>query len=329
MSANLTLRFKLAEKAFRQASTPLEELRCLETMLTELPKHKGTDKMQADIKGRISRLKKQLAAAKPDGARASSRVPRQGAGRAVIIGPPNSGKSQLLGALTRAEPEIGDYPFTTRTIQPAMMPWQDVLIQVIDTPPITKDVFDANVEALIRNSDVVVLLLDLGSDEGPQDLMGLLDRVEVSKTRLAAESFVDQNEIGVTFTQTIFAPNKIDCSDSEMRLEFFNDERPLKFQTCPISALVGTGLDSLRDSIFGALDIVRIYTKLPTEKEPDMTNPYTMPRGSTLSELAPKIHQDFAGGFKNARVWGENVHDATIVKGEYILFDKDVIELKR
>lgn len=329
MSANLTLRFKLAEKAFRQASTPLEELRCLETMLSELPKHKGTDKMQADIKGRISRLKKQIATAKPDGARASTRVPRQGAGRAVIIGPPNSGKSQLLAALTNADPEIGDYPFTTRAVQPAMMPWQDVLIQVIDTPPISAEVIDANVEALIRNSDVVVLLLDLGSDDGALELIRLLDRIAISKTRLAAETYIDQDEIGVTFTQTIFAPNKVDLAESSGRLEFFNDERKLDFETCPISALKRTGLDQLRDAIFAALDVVRVYTKHPSEKEPDMKDPFTVPRGSTLAELVPKIHQDFAGGLKNARVWGANVHDGTIVKGDYVLNDRDVVELKR
>ena len=185
MSANLTLRFKLAEKAFRQAATPREELGCLETMLSELPKHKGTDKMAADIKSRISRLKKQLATRKPGDQRTSNRIPRQGAGRAVIIGGPNSGKSQLLASLTNAQPEIADYPFTTRQSQPAMMETEDVLIQVIDTPPITDDYFDAEVQGLIRSADVVLLLLDLGSDSGGSCLRELMKQLAGSKTRLA------------------------------------------------------------------------------------------------------------------------------------------------
>ncbi|NIO38709.1 MAG: GTP-binding protein, partial [Burkholderiales bacterium] len=49
-----------------------------------------------------------------------------------------------------------------------MMPWEDVAVQLVDTPPITADVIDPNVQALIRGADVVLLMLDLGSDDGGQ-----------------------------------------------------------------------------------------------------------------------------------------------------------------
>ena len=166
MPANLTPQYHKAEQAYRNASTPQEEIECLEIMLREIPKHKGTDKLQADLKQKIARLKKDAAHAKPSGKRSGFRLPKQGAGRVVLIGAPNSGKSQLLASLTRAQPAIGDYPFTTREPLPGMMAWEDIAIQLVDTPPITPDILDPQVQGLIRSSDIVALMIDLGSDDG-------------------------------------------------------------------------------------------------------------------------------------------------------------------
>ena len=115
MPANLTPQYLKAEQAYRRASSPEEELECLQVMLRELPKHKGTDKLNAELKQKISKAKKELQQGKSTGRRTGGlRLPRQGAGRAVIIGAPNTGKSQLLASLTRATPEIAPYPFCTR-----------------------------------------------------------------------------------------------------------------------------------------------------------------------------------------------------------------------
>ena len=61
MPANLSPEYKEAETRYRAAKTPEERLVCLEEMLSTIPKHKGTEKMQADIKTRISKLKKEMA----------------------------------------------------------------------------------------------------------------------------------------------------------------------------------------------------------------------------------------------------------------------------
>jgi hypothetical protein len=329
MPANLTQQYLKAEAEYRRASTPDEELRCLQVMLRDLPKHKGTDKLQADLKQKISRARKETEQQGKRGGGKSTgfRIPRQGAGRAVIIGGPNAGKSQLLTSLTRATPEVAPYPFTTHQPSPGMMPWEDVMLQMIDTPPITADVFDPVTQGLIRGSDVAILVADLGADEGIEQLQELIDRLASTKTRLATSSYLDENDVGVSYTRTFLAPNKIDLEDAAERLDLLHEFCPLKFTEFPISAQAGTGLDDLRRAIFETLDVVRVYTKMPNKKEADFDRPFTIRRGGTLLDVAELVHKEVAENLKFARVWGSQVHDGITVKGDYVLNDKDVVEL--
>lgn len=328
MPANLTQQYLKAEEAYRRASSPEEELECLQVMLRELPKHKGTDKLNAELKQKISKAKKELEAGKGKGKKSSGfKLLRQGAGRGVIVGGPNAGKSQLLRSLTRATPEVASYPFTTREPIPGMMPWEDVFVQLVDTPPITADVFDPVTQGLIRGADLVLLLVDLGSDDGIDALQALLDHLNSTKTRLAKESSLDENDVGLSYTRTLLVPNKIDDPEAGERLQMLHEFCPLDFPEFLISARHGTGLEDLRNAIYSALDVVRVYTKLPAHKEPDYDRPFTVRRGGTLMDVALMIHKDFAQNLKFARVWGSHVHDATTVKGDYVLYDKDVVEL--
>ena len=217
LPANLTQQYLKAEQAYRRATTPQEELDCLQLMFKELPKHKGTDKLQSDLKQKISRAKEDLSKPKKAGTGRGFRLPRQGAGRAVIIGGPNAGKSQLLATLTSARPEIAPYPFTTREPQPGMMPWNDVMVQLIDTPPITADVYDPDVQALIRGADLVLLMLDLGDDEGGAALRDVWNQISKTKTRLGRETGIDEDDVGVTFTRAFLVDNKIDDPEATDR----------------------------------------------------------------------------------------------------------------
>ncbi len=328
MPANLTQQYLKAEEAYRRASSPEEELECLQLMLRELPKHKGTDKLNAELKQKISKVKKDLEGGKGKAKKASGfKLLRQGAGRGVIIGGPNAGKSQLLRSLTRAMPEVAPYPFTTREPIPGMMPWEDVFVQLVDTPPITADVFDPVTQGLIRGADLVLLLVDLGSDDGIDALQAVLDHLNSTKTRLAKESYLDENDVGLSYTRSLLVANKIDDPAAAERLQMLHEFLPLDLPEFLISAHHGTGLEDLRNAIYGALDVVRVYTKLPTHKEPDYTRPFTVRRGGTLLDVAMLIHKDFAQNLKHARVWGSQVHDGTTVKGDYVLYDKDVVEL--
>ncbi|MFM8253155.1 MAG: GTPase [Planctomycetota bacterium] len=330
MPANLTPQYHKAEAEYRRALTPDEELRCLELMLREIPKHKGTDKLQAELKQKISKAKLEVEqhrkSPKKSGA-AGIKIPRQGGGRAVVIGGPNAGKSQLLRSLTRAQPEVAPYPFTTRESSPGMMNWEDVSVQLIDTPPITSDIFDPEVLGLVRGADLAVLLVDLGDDEGLEQVQHVFDQFNRSKTRLARTSSLDEEDLGVSYTQTILVPNKIDLPEAADRLAFLHEIYPIDLPEIVISATELTNLETLRNAIYSSLDVVRVYTKAPNKKEPDYDRPFTVRRGGTLLDIAELVHKDLAKNLKGARVWGTAVHEGSTVRPDYEVHDKDVVEL--
>lgn len=328
MPANLTPQYLKAEEEYRRAGTPEEELKWLQIMLQEIPKHKGTDKLQAELKRKISETKKQLQSERSTGRKTRGvRIPRQGAGTAILLGGPNAGKSALLRALTRATPEVAPYPFTTKTPVPGMMPWEDVFVQLIDTPPVTGDYFEPYMHGLIRGADLALLLVDLGSDEGIEDCQAVLEKLSKTKTRLSAQSYLDEEDVGLSYTRAFLVPNKMDLEDAAVRLELLHELVPLDFPEYPISAEHGNGLEDLRNAIYHALDVVRVYSKLPSAKQPDLERPFTFRRGSTVLDMAEEVHKELAQNLKFARVWGSAVHDGTVVKGDYVLRDKDIVEL--
>lgn len=328
MPANLTAQYLKAEEEYRRATTLEEELQCLQVMLAEIPKHKGTDHLQAQLKAKIAKAKREVQDEKKSGKKGwGVRIPRQGAGTAILLGGPNAGKSQLLASLTRATPEVAPYPFTTHVPAPGMMPWEDVAVQLLDTPPITTDYFESFMQGLIRSADLALLMVDLGSDSGIEQCQDLLDRLSQTKTRLAGRSYLSEEDVGLSYTQTFLVPNKIDLAEARDRLDLLHELLPLDFTEFVISAQERIGLEELRDAIYKAMDVVRVYSKLPTAKQADMDRPFTLRRGSTLMEMAGQVHKDYLEGLRFARVWGSAVHDGTTVKGDYVLHDKDIVEL--
>lgn len=327
MAANLTPQYRKAEEAYRRAETPLDELRCLEVMLREMPKHKGTDRLQADLKSKISRARADAeAAAKAPKKTTGFRLPRQGAGRVALIGGPNGGKSSLLAALTRATPEIAPYPFTTRQPLPGMLEHDDVPVQIVDTPPVTEDVLDADVVTLVRGADLVLFVVGLFDDDGIDAAVAALARFAISKTRLADESRLDEHDVGVTFTRTFLIRNGADDPQFASRAELFAELCPTTFRTLDVSASTGEGLEALKAAIVDSLDVVRVYTKSPARKEPD-AKPVVVKRGDTLLDVAEALHHDLAANLKSARVWNVSRPGMMTVGADYVAEDRDVVEL--
>lgn len=327
MPANLTPQYHKAEAAYRQAETPQEELECLQIMLREIPKHKGTDKLQAELKAKIAKVKAEAAkpAAGPSGK--ATKIPKQGAGRIILLGSPNCGKSQLLAALTRASPEIAPYPFTTQTPMPGMMLFEDCPFQLIDTPPVTADFMEMSTVGLVRGADLVLLVVDLASDSLIEDTQAVIERFQGGKTRLGRETGLDEEDVGVSYTMTLVCLNKCDAPDASDRLALLDEFLELPWDRIQVSATAGTGLEELRKQVFERLEIVRVYAKHPKEKEADRSKPFAIRRGQTLVEVAEQVHRDMAASLRSARVWGTAVHDGTTVKPDYQPLDGDVVEL--
>ncbi|MBX3422326.1 MAG: 50S ribosome-binding GTPase [Pirellulaceae bacterium] len=328
MPANLTPQYHKAEAAYRQAESLQEELECLQLMLREIPKHKGTDKLQAELKAKIAKVRLDAQKAPTTGqAGRATKIPKQGAARVVLLGAPNSGKSQLLAALTRAHPEIAAYPFTTQVPQPGMMLYEDCPFQLIDLPPVAADFLEQSTIGLVRGADLVLLVVDLASDSLIEDTQAVLDRFSGSKTRLGRLTGLDEDDVGVSFTMTLTLLNKCDAPDAQDRLALLDEFLALPFDRLLISGAQGIGLDAVRKAVFDRLEIVRVYPKHPKQKEPDRSKPLTIRRGQTLVEVAEHVHRDMAASLKSARVWGAAVHDGTQVKPDYQPHDGDVVEL--
>src|SRR5438093_12551271 len=180
MPANLTPQYKEAEQRFRQAASHEEKLETLREMLALLPKHKGTEKIQADLRRRFAKLEEEGASGKRAGPQRfdPGHVNREGAGQWVLIGSPNAGKSALVRALTHAHPDVAPYPFTTRAPLSGMMPFEDVQMQLVDTPPVAPNHTQPYLANLVHSADGVLLVLDLASDDVEESIRGLLALLE-------------------------------------------------------------------------------------------------------------------------------------------------------
>src|SRR6266566_9587820 len=139
MPANLTPEYKAAEAAFRKARDPRERLERLREMLRVIPKHKGTDHLQGDIKRRIKELSEELERAPKGGGRGGLplAIRPEGTAQLALIGPPNAGKSSLHARLTASGAQAAPYPFTTQYPEAGMMPYEDIRFQLVDLPAIS------------------------------------------------------------------------------------------------------------------------------------------------------------------------------------------------
>ena len=329
MPANLTPQYREAEERYRQAKTPEEKLAALEEMLAIIPKHKGTEHLQGDIKSRIAKLRKMEEQKPSHGKRADLyTVEREGGGQVVLVGPPNSGKSKLLSMLTNAQPEIGDYPFTTQRPLPGMMPYEDIKFQIIDMPPITDEFTEPWMAAIIRYADGALFVLDMSDGSVLEEIEATLRVLEKFRIRLYGwDRPVPPDETGVMVAKkTILVASKMDKPDSPDDLEIVRELYGDKLPIIPVSSETGDGLEELKQQVFRMLDMVRVYTKIPG-KPADMNAPYVVPRGSTVLDLATIVHKDFAQKLKFAKIWGVGKFDGQMVSRDHILEDRDVLEL--
>ena len=324
MPANLPPEYFKADKWFREAATADEKILALEHMLSVIPKHKGTDHMRADLRRKLSKLKE--APAKKHGGKHVDifHIPRSGSGQVVLLGTPNCGKSSIVAALTNAKVNAADFPFATSAPVPGMVRFEDIQIQLIDMPPITADYIAPGQVGTYRNCDLIAIVIDLSGDTAEQ--IGVcLDFLESKNLLIDGETGAFDEHGNVLGKKIFFICTKFDIAGAGA-LRTLKQSCKHSFEFLEISTETGVGLEKLPGMLFRMLNIIRIYAK-PPGKPADMDEPFTLPAGSTVMDLATDIHRELAEKLKSARIWGTGVYDGQNVQRDHILNDKDIIEL--
>jgi len=324
MPANLTPQYLEAEKNFRAAKTTQEKIAWLEEMLAVMPKHKGTDHLRAELRTRLAALTKSLDK-KSATQHITTKIEKTGAAQVAVIGPPNTGKSQIVAAVTNAKPAVAAYPYTTHSAMPGMMNFENVPIQLVDTPPIGEQPPEWWLLNIIRRADALLIVVDLSRDALTQadSIVNILKdkNIEVG----APVQVQTDEESGKTYKRTLLVGNKADLDYEGRNYRDLKDYFQDKLPTISIDA-TSVNLDGLKKAIFLMLDVIRVYTKTPGGK-PDMTEPIVLEKDSTLEQAAIAIHKSFARRMKYARIWGSGKFDGVMVKRDHVLQDGDIIEL--
>lgn len=353
MPANLSPEYKQAEAEFRKAREPKDRLRWLHEMLRTIPKHKGTERLQADIKTRIKQLTDETSGPRKGGpAREgpAQTVRPEGAAQVALIGPPNAGKSSLLAKLTGAHTAIGPYPFTTKSPIPGMLPFEDIHFQLVDLPPISRDFMEPWYANALQSADAALLVVDLADPECADHVVAIRERLDERRVTLeerwphplgpggspaaptalpgiaGAEHDEDVPDPFRVHLPTILLANKRDLDPDPDEVAVLEEITGVRYPALAVSAVTGEGLDGIGPRLFAGLGILRVQTKAPG-RPPDTGRPYTLRAGATVQDVARLVHRDLAASLRFARVWGSGQFDGQQVGPEHPVRDRDVVEL--
>jgi uncharacterized protein len=347
MPANLTPDYRKAEEAYRSAREPEEKLGHLKEMLRTIPKHKGTDHLQGDIKKKIKELTEELAGPKK-GAQRKHPVHvlrREGAAQIALLGPPNAGKSALHQRLTGSRTDVGPYPYTTKEPIPGMLPYEDVLFQIVDLPPVSTEYFEGWIANTLQPADAALIVLDLTDPGCADNLAAIVGQLRDRKIELhgwwpgdrgrkpvpppvigpdGEEEIVDPFRIEIP---ALLVVNKRELSpDAAEEVPVLQELAGTDFPVLLVSAETGDGCEAIGPFLFKGLEVIRAYSKSPG-KPPELDRPFTLRRGQTVHDVAGQVHKDIAAALRYARIWGTEVYPGQQVGPEHALADKDVVEL--
>jgi ribosome-interacting GTPase 1 len=322
MPANLTPQYFEAERRFRAASTPEEKIQALESMLAVMPKHKGTDHLQADLRRKIAKIQEE-AEKKYATSRKSFSIRREGAGQVALTGPPNTGKSMLLAALTNVVPEIADYPFTTKSPNVGMMPFENIQIQLVDMPAINMVESRVWSNSILRNADLLAVVVDL-IDNPVQQVESTL--YEMEKMAIVPDRGQLELESGLRPRKVLIIGNKCDYDIDDEGINALSAKLTGRLDSIRVSAEEKTNLEELKRQLFSHLDIIRVHTKSPGQKV-DLSDPIILRKDATVKECAEAVHKDLKARLRYAVMWGSGKFAGQRVGPDHMLKDNDILEL--
>ena len=320
MPANLPPQYYVAEQQYRAARGTAEKVAALQQMLAATPKHKGTDHLRADLRAKVAKGLEELENPRRGSGQPQPFVVRkEGTGQVALIGLPNSGKSQLLATLTGASAKVAVYPYTTRIPLPGMLRHENVKIQLVDTPAINDRDIQGQHFSLLRNTDLLLVVLDLSGDPLTEadEVFSELDRF--SYRLLGCDDILDPEDPLIQ-KPALIVGTKADEPDAEVAFELLQELYSTRFPMLAVSALEETRLEELARAIFGTLGRVRVYLKAKGS-EPDMKDPLVLARGSMVEDAAVLVHKDWLRRFKYASLWGSGKFGGQRVGRDYVLSD--------
>jgi ribosome-interacting GTPase 1 len=389
MPANLPAEAKQKYREASLARNPEEKIKKLQEFMGMFPKHKGTENLRAQVKRKISQLKQEIEDKKQKRTGVATGpkdfVEKEGDAQIVLLGPTNVGRSSLLSTLTNAKVAILGYPYTTTEPTPGMFNYQDLQLQMVETPALMEGSAEGGAWGLqtltsARNADGLVLMVDLS--QNPVEQFELISselekakiltkkpkaRIEIEKMHMGAKlkfivlgklvdcsvkdlakllksygirdatvkirgeaTFDDVEEAifeGKVYRPAIILANKADNPLAAERLEQLKEAVGDEMKIVAVSCETKAGVEALGNELFGMLDIIRVYTKEPNKKDAS-NRPFTIKKGSTVFDLAKRIHSDFYEQFSYAKVWGKRLRfSPQKVGGTFVLDDGDIVEL--
>jgi ribosome-interacting GTPase 1 len=327
-----------------------ERLDCLREMLRTIPRHKGTEHLQADIRSRIRELTEEIGGthAGPAHRHSAHAVPHEGAAQICLTGPPNSGKSTLHAILTGSKAPVGAFPGTTREPLPGMLHFEDIAFQIVDLPPISRGRMEPWMSGMLQTADAAWLVVDLADPECAEQVLAVCGELAQRKITLtdrwpgcsgehgaeaspgtpahSGRRTEDSSDALTAELPTLLVANKSDLDPGADEVSVLEELAGVRFPAFAVSAKSGHALERLAPFVFSALGIVRVYTK-PPGQPPDRTRPFIVRRGHTVSDVARLVHQDVARSLKFARLWGSGAFDGQQVGPDHAVADGDVVEL--
>ena len=337
--ANLSPEYKAAEAAFRKCRDPRERLERLREMLRAIPKHKGTEHLQADIKARIKDLGEELEGARKGGGHGGPAlvIRPEGAAQIGLIGPPNAGKSSLHARLTGSGARVAPYPFTTQYPHAGMMPHEDVHFQLIDLPAIAPEHPVPWLVSTLQTADAALLVVDLGELSCLEQLQAVQSVLEKKRVTLTehweatgasdgSAARADDDPFALRLPTLMLANKAEGIANFDAELQAVRELTGMRYPVFAVSATTGRGLGEIGPWLFRNLGIVRVYTKAPGHPA-DKHRPFTLRRGQTVGDLARLVHQDLERSLRYARIWGQSGFEGQQVGHEHRIADGDTVEL--